>query len=55
MLRVIGRHKPAPLFEVMRVVINYRKGQTIEKKLIYIKTVPWPDHLPTNEQTLKSP
>ena len=33
-------------FQVMRVVLNYRKGQKQLKKMLYIRRVPWPATYP---------
>ena len=53
-LRDNSRHTLEAILQVMRVVVNYRKGQKqLKKKLFYTQKVPWPDHLSTTECNLK--
>ena len=54
MLRIIRRHTLEAFSQVMRVAVNYRRGQKLLKKLLYIERIPWPDHISTTERTLKS-
>ena len=53
MLRVIRRHNHEPVFQAMRVLVTYCKGQKQEKKF-YIQKVPWPDNLSTTKCTQKN-
>ena len=49
-----SRHTFGAFFQVMRVVIKYRKKQKwMKKKLFYNQGLPGPDHLSTTERSLR--
>ena len=49
-----SRHTLEAIFHVMRVAVNYRKGQKhMKKKWSNFQRVPWPDQLSTTERNLK--
>ena len=52
---VIRRHTLGAIFEVMRVIVNYRKRQKQLKKIALHERVLWPDNLSTTERILKNP
>ena len=49
-----NKHTFEAIFQLTRVVVNYRKGQKELKKLFYIQRELWPDHLSTTDRMLST-